>query len=184
MYCYHHPDRMAVGACIECNRMVCTECKVEIDGKIHCNPCIAGRLSGNTDHVPSEINCFFNTSGMGSNAAVPRELGDWNWGGFMLTWIWGIGNRVWWSFLVFVPWLGAMVIPWILAFKGNEWAWQSKHWDSIDQFKRVQRSWAVWGIACYVVSTLILLIVIIWGVVMGILWLQSNLGGLYGVQLM
>ena len=89
-----------------------------------------------------------NTSGQGLSAAVPPEIAGWNWGAFYLTWIWGIGNRVWLSFLALIPlplvWLAMMVI---LGIKGNEWAWQCKKWDSIEQFRRRQRIWMYWGIA-------------------------------------
>ncbi len=36
-----------------------------------------------------------NTSGQGSQAVVPKEVKEWNWGAFLLTWIWGVGNHVW-----------------------------------------------------------------------------------------
>jgi len=172
MYCYHHPDCDAVGACIACNEAVCPECKVEYEGKVYCNSCIQKMVSrgSTTASQPATSLLMGNTSGMGSQASVPRELGDWNWGGFLLTWIWGIGNNVWWSFLVFVPYLGFLVMPWVLAFKGNQWAWQSRHWDSVEHFKRVQHTWAMWGlgitIAITVLVTLILLLglgLMVWG---------------------
>jgi hypothetical protein len=172
MYCSHHPDRDAIGACIACNEAVCSECKVEYEGKVYCNPCIQKMVSGGsaTASQPATVLLMGNTSGMGKQATVPRELGDWNWGGFLLTWIWGIGNNVWWSFLVFIPYLGFMVMPWVLAFKGNQWAWQSRHWDSVEHFKRVQHTWAMWGlgitIAVTVLVTIILLLgfgLIVWG---------------------
>jgi len=162
MYCYHHPDRDAVGACVACGQAACPECKVEYQGKVYCNSCIQKMASGGG--VPATAIITGNTSGMGSKAPVPPGLGEWNWGGFLLTWMWGLGNNVWWSFLVFVPYLGVLVMPWVLAFKGNEWAWQSRHWESIEHFKRVQRSWMLWGlwisIALTVLITVILLIVL------------------------
>jgi hypothetical protein len=162
MNCYQHPDRDAVGSCMGCGQAVCPECKVEYAGKVYCNACIEKMASG--VDVPATAISVGNTSGMGRKAPVPPGLGDWNWGGFLLTWMWGMGNNVWWSFLVFVPYLGAMVMPWVLAFKGNEWAWQSRHWESIEHFKRVQRSWMLWGlwisIALTVLITAILLIVL------------------------
>jgi len=173
MNCYVHPDRDATGACIACNQAVCPECKVVHDGKIYCNSCIQKMLSAaNTSAMQGSTSiCLGNTSGMGRQAVVPKELGEWNWGGFLLTWIWGIGNNVWWSFLVFVPYLGFMVMPWVLAFKGNQWAWQSKRWESIEHFKRVQHNWTMWGLgitrAVTVLLTIILLLVlglIVWGV--------------------
>ncbi|WP_236144773.1 hypothetical protein [Nostoc sp. CMAA1605] len=31
----------------------------------------------------------------------------------------------------------------ILGIKGNEWAWKSKRWASIEAFKANQRTWAI-----------------------------------------
>jgi hypothetical protein len=89
-----------------------------------------------------------NTSGQGLAAAVPPEIPGWNWGAFSLTWIWGIGNRVWLSFLALIPIpLVVLAMMIILGIKGNEWAWQCKKWDSIEQFRHRQRIWMYWGIA-------------------------------------
>jgi len=168
MYCYHHPDRDAIGGCVSCGQAVCPECKVEYRGKVYCNPCIEKMASGGG--APATAVTTGNTSGMGSKAPIPPGLGEWNWGGFLLTWMWGIGNNVWWSFLVFVPYLGFLVMPWVLAFKGNEWAWQSRRWQSVEHFNRVQRTWMLWGlwtsIALTIIITVILLLfagLIIWG---------------------
>ncbi len=45
MQCVTHPDRPAVGACVTCGHLVCTECKIEIDDKIYCKTCVGNRLS-------------------------------------------------------------------------------------------------------------------------------------------
>jgi hypothetical protein len=115
-----------------------------------------------------------NTSGLGRGAPVPAGLGDWNWGGFLLTWIWGIGNNVWWSFLVFIPYLGAMVMPWVLAFKGNEWAWQSRHWESVEHFKRVQRAWMLWGLWITVGLTVLVCIILLFALGLVVWGLQES----------
>ncbi len=39
----------------------------------------------------------------------------------------------------------------VLGFKGNEWAWQNRKWDSIEHFKTVQKIWMKWGIGVIVV---------------------------------
>ena len=39
MRCYFHPEAEGVGTCVNCGRAVCTECKVEVGGKIYCRPC-------------------------------------------------------------------------------------------------------------------------------------------------
>jgi hypothetical protein len=75
---------------------------------------------------------------------VPPEINRWNWGAFLLNWIWGVGNNTFIALLTFVPFLG-LIMPFVLGAKGNAWAWRNGRWDSIEHFKRVQRSWAIWG---------------------------------------
>ena len=92
-----------------------------------------------------------NTSGQGLAAPVPPEITGWNWGAFLLTWIWGIGNRVWLSFLALIPIpLVVLAMMVLLGIKGNEWAWQCKKWDNIEQFRHRQRIWMYWGIAAFI----------------------------------
>jgi len=90
-----------------------------------------------------------NTSGGGRNAVVPPEIDNWNWGAFLLTWIWGLGNNTFIAFLMFVPFVN---IPmwFILGVKGSAWAWRNKRWESVEAFKRTQRKWAMWGPAVVV----------------------------------
>lgn len=85
-----------------------------------------------------------NTSGHGASATVPAEIDRWNRGAFLLNWIWGIGNNTLIALLMFVP-LVNMVMVVVLGVKGSAWAWRNKKWDSVEQFQRVQRSWAKWG---------------------------------------
>ena len=84
-----------------------------------------------------------NTSGEGKTAVIPPEIKGWNWGALLLTWIWGIGNRVWISLVCLIPIvLVQLVFAIFLGAKGNEWAWRSKRWESIEHFTRVQKIWA------------------------------------------
>jgi len=39
MQCAYHPDRDPVGACVECGRLICAECKTAVKGKFYCPPC-------------------------------------------------------------------------------------------------------------------------------------------------
>jgi len=59
----------------------------------------------------------------------------------------------------------AMMI--ILGIKGNEWAWQYKRWDSIEQFRRRQRIWMYWGIAAFVAPFVLILGIVL--IIVGIL---------------
>lgn len=91
-----------------------------------------------------------NTSGQGKAAIVPSEIDRWNWGAFLLNWIWGIGNNTYIALLMFVPFVN-IVMPFVLGAKGSNWAWRNKRWESIDHFKQVQRKWAIWSVIAYLV---------------------------------
>ena len=97
-----------------------------------------------------------NTSGQGKTAILPFEIKGWNWGAFLLNWIWGIGNSVWIALIVFIPipFVG-LIMAFVLGAKGSEWAWQSKRWDSVEHFRRTQRTWRNWGIGVTIVSLIL-----------------------------
>jgi hypothetical protein len=92
-----------------------------------------------------------NNSGKGKGHAIPDGVKGWSWGAFMLGWIWAIGNRTWIGLLALVPYIG-FVMSIILGFKGREWAWQNKQWDSVEHFNRVQKRWSFWGVMLIVVA--------------------------------
>jgi Cytochrome oxidase complex assembly protein 1 len=75
---------------------------------------------------------------------MPPDIGSWNWGAFLLNWIWGVCNATPIALLTFVPLVG-FAMPFVLGVKGNDWAWRNKRWDSVAHFKRVQRHWAIAG---------------------------------------
>lgn len=80
--------------------------------------------------------------------AVPAEINRWNWGAFLLNWIWGIGNNTFIALLTLIPLFG-LVMPFVLGAKGSRWAWRNGRWDSVAHFKRVQRLWAIWGVVIW-----------------------------------
>ncbi len=85
-----------------------------------------------------------NTSGSGNTAVVPAEIDRWNWGAFLLNWIWGVGNNTLIALLMLVPVVN-IVMPFVLGAKGSAWAWRNKRWESVEAFKAMQRKWAFWG---------------------------------------
>lgn len=106
-----------------------------------------------------------NTSGQGRNAQEPKEIKNWNWGAFLLTWIWGLSHHVWVSLLSPIAYLACVmmgltsdlkvfvsfmvihfIIAIILGLKGNAWAWQKQHYNSVDDFKKREKSWLVAGL--------------------------------------
>ena len=80
-----------------------------------------------------------------SAGAVPDGVKGWSWGAFLLNWIWGPFNGTWIALLCLVPYVG-FVMAIVLGFKGREWAWKGKRWDSLEHFNRVQRRWSIWGL--------------------------------------
>ncbi|AFY42540.1 serine/threonine-protein kinase [Nostoc sp. PCC 7107] len=100
---------------------------------------------------------IINNSGCGINSTepVPEEILGWNWGAFLLPWFWLWTNQVWCGLFCFVPQIG-----WFMAIamgaKGNEWAWRSRQWRSIEHFKEHQRGWAIAGILIGAPMSLIL----------------------------
>lgn len=95
--------------------------------------------------VPKDV---INNSGCGTfhpTEQVPEEIQGWNWGAFLLPWFWLWSNQVWVGLFCFVPQVG-WIMTIALGAKGNEWAWKSRRWRSIEQFKEHQRGWAIAGI--------------------------------------
>ena len=89
-------------------------------------------------------------------ARIEVELVKWNWGAFLLTWVWGIFNGVMRSFMVLIPFYG--LYEWVMLGKnGNRLAWETKRWQTIEEFHKSQRKWAIWG---WVVAVILILIVI------------------------
>lgn len=76
-----------------------------------------------------------------------KILKKWNWGAFFLTFIWGLGNRVWWSLLILLPIFPLqLILPFILGAKGNLSAWlKKKDSDNLEIFKSRQKKWNIAG---------------------------------------
>jgi len=91
----------------------------------------------NDDFVAEPIE---NDSGQGTVSRIPDELKGLNWGACLLTFIWGVPMRVPHAWFTLVPFVGELMRI-VLLFKGNEWAWQGRKWDSPDQFRKTQSKW-------------------------------------------
>jgi serine/threonine-protein kinase len=75
---------------------------------------------------------------------VPPEIDKWNWGAFLLSPLWPFTNQVWIGLLSWVP-IANVAMPFILGAKGNAWAWKSRTWKSVEDFRAHQRAWAIAG---------------------------------------
>lgn len=95
---------------------------------------------------------------------VPLEIADrYNWGAFLLTFVWGIFHQVWIAFI----WIVLLVIPIIgpvlatcfaiwLGKVGNRYAWTSLRPQSVTDFEQSQKNWALAGF-------------FLWGFIIGII---------------
>lgn len=104
--------------------------------------------SGLTTKKQSQVPEVINNSGCGINnmtEQIPDEIQGWNWGAFLLPWLWLWTNQVWVGLFCFVPQVG-WITTIALGAKGNEWAWKSRRWRSIQHFKEHQRGWAIAGL--------------------------------------
>lgn len=72
---------------------------------------------------------------------IPNEIKKWNWGAFWFTWVWGIANNSYKTFLVFIPFFG-FIWTIVCGIQGNKWAWENKKWDNVIQFNKIQYKWA------------------------------------------
>ena len=82
----------------------------------------------------------------------PRNLDSFNWGAFLLSWIWGCGNGIYWPLIVLIPyvgWVAGIVIPFVLGFRGNRMAWE-KYNGSALAFEAKQTSWTKGAWICVI----------------------------------
>jgi len=84
---------------------------------------------------------------------TPQCLGKWNWGAFLLGWIWAVGNGVWWGLLGLIPYVG-FIINIILGINGNNSAWE-KFSGSADEFDEKQHQWAKAGWIIFVIILIV-----------------------------
>ncbi|NIV36664.1 MAG: hypothetical protein GWN58_46690 [Anaerolineae bacterium] len=72
MQCYVHPEAEAVGTCPKCGRAICSECAVEVQGKLVCRNCLAAGQPAtaqardpNTAFLIELVGGFFGLLGLG-----------------------------------------------------------------------------------------------------------------------
>ena len=76
-----------------------------------------------------------------------NEIIKFNWGAFLGTWLWGIFNKSYLTFLIFPLLFTTAWFPFMLicGLKGNEWAYQKKKdkYDSVEKFHSSQQNQTV-----------------------------------------
>jgi serine/threonine protein kinase len=123
-----------------------------------------------------------NNSGAGylfdNSVKVPDEIQGWNWGAFFVPGVWCITNQVWiglvsWADFSIVTTIFTLGMTWpmmaiLLGVKGNEWAWKSRRWRSVKEFKRHQRLWAIVGFFIFMILLILITLIIVGLLVLGL----------------
>lgn len=96
----------------------------------------------------------------------PQELMRFNWGAFLLNWIWGVMHKKYITLLtipaMIIPFFGPLVLSIWFGFAGNKWAWESKDWLSVDEFNETQKMWVrLWFVIVLFVVLLFIKILIV-----------------------
>lgn len=107
----------------------------------------------------------FITGDKGKN--IPTDLKGFNWGAFLLTFIWGIRFRAWltllaipliWYQLPFgINWLLLTALQIYCGIKGNDWAYQVEWWKKPKDFRATQIKWAIGAFAIHLIIPFLLI---------------------------
>lgn len=88
-----------------------------------------------------------------------------NWGAFLLTWIWGIYNKSLSPILLvpilFIPKVGTLIYFFLSIWfgkKGNEWALKNKSFHSVDDFNEYQKKFVYVTLTISVINIILILI--------------------------
>jgi tetratricopeptide (TPR) repeat protein len=103
-------------------------------------------------------------AGNGGGTITPPE--GLNWGAFLLPHFWSIAHSAWlWLILAifFCP-----VAAIILLFTGNKVACENRKFSSLDEFKKVQKAWTLWGLI--ILGILIVLTVLMWTAILTLIF--------------
>jgi len=101
-----------------------------------------------------------------------RHLG-WNWGGFLIPYLWLIGHgRLTLGFLLLlsacVPFFGLAHLVFYpaaalyLGLNGYELAWREQPYHSIHQLQERERPWMLWGAALFIMLFVMLLLALVY----------------------
>jgi hypothetical protein len=78
--CSYHPGKDAVGACVNCGKMVCLACRTELQERVYCQPCANKLFMAKSDAVVTPA------------APVITSVSGW-----------------WWLLPIFFTWLGGLI---------------------------------------------------------------------------
>lgn len=98
---------------------------------------------------------------------MPKELKEFNWGAFLLTFIWGIKHKAWITLLAIpliifqlplgINWILYTILQFYCGIKGNMWAYQVDWWMKPKDFRKTQATWGATAIAINILVPVVLL---------------------------
>ncbi len=83
-----------------------------------------------------------------------EDLKGWNWGAFFLNWIWALNHKYMLGLLALVPCVG-FVMAIYMGIKGNQIAWESGRFATLEEMKKCQKVWMMWGLGIFAVGCIL-----------------------------
>jgi pSer/pThr/pTyr-binding forkhead associated (FHA) protein len=97
-----------------------------------------------------------------TQAEIEETLEKFNWGAFLSTWMWAIGQKLYWPLVIipisFIPYIGqicSLFLCTYLGITGYKTAWKNYSGESFSRFLSKQRKWKMIGLVLFPVFTLI-----------------------------
>lgn len=103
-----------------------------------------------------------------SSDVLPEEVKKrFNWGAFFFSWIWGLNHKqpILLLALLFgcIPYLGVIAVLGMqiwAGLNGNQWAWQSGRFSTVDDMENCQVIWAKWALGVLIAYIVIIVLAI------------------------
>lgn len=87
-----------------------------------------------------------------SQAEIDKAVEQWNWGGFLCSWLWAAAHRIYWPLIILVigwlPYIGqvcSLSLCVYFGLNGSKLAWNSGKYRDFDAYKKAQRNWMIGG---------------------------------------
>jgi hypothetical protein len=98
------------------------------------------------------------------NGAIPSELQKWNSGAACFSYVWATSYGAWsilWTLLLLpIPVINIFVFI-LFGLKGNQWAWRSQKWESVEKFIEAQNKWATNPLGLFFFSLFIIFFILL-----------------------
>lgn len=139
MHCTH------CGKAVDPNDRFCTHCG-------HENPSYDDyRRESLHDDKTNAYDSYQSPSYNASKQDYPQMPGKFNWGAFVFTVAWGIGNNCYLCLLALIPGLN-IIMSFIAGFMGNRWAMENNTYRDMEEFSKIQQTWNRAGFILFIIG--------------------------------